>query len=424
MHAFIGLDGPYWTDSATNPNNEVDEDEGELNSDAKGLWIRNFDFGMAIMKPTNPLDFVKYFALKASAEDISIVNIEGVDIDAHDILVEVNQSSPSIYGVPLFPVVDFASTFDEDERLTLFNIFASAGDSEAGVSPADLDEALGIGHGVTQTLTTVEQLVELLTHGGAPPDAILSLDFVLDQLDSTFKETHFDLIVDADADSDGKFDPIGYEVNTGGDPVYLTMDSPLIRAQGFLQLTLFDNIFLTGSIAFELGPTQEVTVTDGNTPTIDTMMTMTIGAANVTAFIGVNGPYWTDLDGDHEVSWTDAAGNPLNSIPGGFCRRRRRRGRNCGAGRRRRRLPYHRSRHRHRGDAVDRSLEPEPLPRRQAQCSQLRAGGDRRPYCDGHLRRPVQCRYRRVRLRAGPPSRRFPDQLHRSARAVRSAGHQ
>ena len=28
---------------------------------------------------------------------------------------------------------------------------------------------------------------------------------------------------------------------------------------------------------------------------------MTIGAANVTAFIGVDGPYLTDLDGDHEV---------------------------------------------------------------------------------------------------------------------------
>ena len=36
--------------------------------------------------------------------------------------------------------------------------------------------------------------------------------------------------------------------------------------------------------------------------------TMTIGAANVTAFIGDNGPYWTDLDGDHEVSWALADG--------------------------------------------------------------------------------------------------------------------
>ena len=38
---------------------------------------------------------------------------------------------------------------------------------------------------------------------------------------------------------------------------------------------------------------------------------MSIGGANITAFIGANGPYWTDLDGDHEVSWSDANGNPL-----------------------------------------------------------------------------------------------------------------
>ena len=43
---------------------------------------------------------------------------------------------------------------------------------------------------------------------------------------------------------------------------------------------------------------------------------MTIGAADVTAFIGANGPYWTDLDGDHKVSWTDAQGNPLSQAVG------------------------------------------------------------------------------------------------------------
>jgi hypothetical protein len=76
------------------------------------------------------------------------------------------------------------------------------------------------------------------------------------------------------------------------------MSSPLIRAQGFLELNLFNAVFLTGSVAFELGPTKEVTLTNGDTRNVTTM---TIGAANVTAFIGANGPYWTDLDGDHSV---------------------------------------------------------------------------------------------------------------------------
>jgi hypothetical protein len=30
---------------------------------------------------------------------------------------------------------------------------------------------------------------------------------------------------------------------------------------------------------------------------------LTVGASNVHAFIGMNGPYWTDLDGSQGVSW-------------------------------------------------------------------------------------------------------------------------
>jgi hypothetical protein len=76
------------------------------------------------------------------------------------------------------------------------------------------------------------------------------------------------------------------------------MHSPLIQAQGFLQLNLFNSVYLTGSVAFVLGPTQNVTLTDG---TMKNVTTMTIGAANVDAFIGANGPYWTDTNHDHQV---------------------------------------------------------------------------------------------------------------------------
>ena len=56
-------------------------------------------------------------------------------------------------------------------------------------------------------------------------------------------------------------------------------------------------------------------VTDGTTT--KEVTTMTIGAANVTAFIGSGGPYWTDLDGDHQVSWSDAQGNTLTQAEAG-----------------------------------------------------------------------------------------------------------
>ena len=53
------------------------------------------------------------------------------------------------------------------------------------------------------------------------------------------------------------------------------MDSALIRAQGFLELNLFNTVFLTGSVAFELGPTRTVTLTGTPTNTKE-VTTMTI----------------------------------------------------------------------------------------------------------------------------------------------------
>ena len=154
VHAFVGIGGPYWTDT------DFDEvvDVGELSSDAKGLWIEDFDFGMAIMTPTNVLDFAKYFSLKATANEISVVNIEGVEIEADDLLVEINQSTPSIYGLPLFPVVDFAATY-ASERQSLFDLLANG---DGSISASDLDAAIGTGHGITTALTTVDQLMTLL----------------------------------------------------------------------------------------------------------------------------------------------------------------------------------------------------------------------------------------------------------------------
>ena len=272
--------------------------------------IDDFDFGLAIMRPTSLLDFAKYFALKASANGISLVGVEDVTVTAENLLVEVNQSSPSVYGVPLFPVVDFAGTFNVDEQQLLFDIIDTNG--VGGITQSELAAAFIAPPSIAQPLTTAAALVMMLNAQGAPP----GLQYVLDLLKDSFldttqagqQETNRQRINDADADGDGKFDPIGYEVNTGGSPVYLDMDSALIRAQGFLELNFFDTVFLTGSVAFELGPTQTVTLT-GTPTTTKEVTTMTIGAADVTAFIGANGPYWTDVNGDHEVSWAFNSGS-------------------------------------------------------------------------------------------------------------------
>jgi Ca2+-binding RTX toxin-like protein/Ca2+-binding EF-hand superfamily protein len=288
-----------------NGDGKVDANETpELNPDAVGLVLNNFDFGLAIMASGNPLDFAKYYALKASADTISLVGMDNVTLNANSILVEVNQSTPSIFGVPLFPVVDFANTpefaseelplFDtnHDGTITLGELATLNSDHAAGFAALNsvaLDDPTPVDH---------EMLLGILNtdHTGASHGVIDITEAAAllggDNAAVTAAQN-------ADVDGDGKIDPLGYELNTGGDPVYLDMDSSLIRAQGFVELNLFNTVYLTGSIAFELGPTQDVTLTNSVTKTVTTM---TIGAANVTAFIGANGPYWTDTNGDHSVS--------------------------------------------------------------------------------------------------------------------------
>jgi Ca2+-binding EF-hand superfamily protein len=196
--------------------------------------------------------------------------------------------------VPFFPVIDFAGTSqfaseqltlfdtDTDGKITLGELATLNSDNSAGISalsgvsltdptPVDHEMLLAIlntdNTGDSRDVIDITEAAALL---GGTPAAV------------TAAET-------ADVDGDGKIDPLGYEVGTGGEePVYLSMDSPLIRAQGIVELNLFDVVILTGSVNFELGPTETMTLTDGNTKDVTTM---TIGAAKVSAFIGVNGPY-------------------------------------------------------------------------------------------------------------------------------------
>lgn len=304
VNAFVGMGGPYWTYDA---NGNVIRDASY--ADAVGLVIEDFDFGMAMMRPTNTIDPSQYFALKASAEMISLEGIEDVTLKAERLLVEVNQSSPSISGLPLFPVVDFANTeqfaseqlalfdADEDGELTLGDLATLYEDVTDPSS--DLSGALGTISTTDSTVIDHDQLLDILdTNFNGKLD--ISEAAVLFNGDET-------VVRDADLDGDDKIDPLGFEVNTGNVPVYLSMDSALIRAQGFVELDVLGLVTLYGNVAFELGPTEEVILTDG---TEDTVTTMTIGASNVFGFIGWDGPYFLDGNGNKDLD-RDNAGNPL-----------------------------------------------------------------------------------------------------------------
>jgi Ca2+-binding EF-hand superfamily protein len=308
VHAFVGMHGPYWVDA--DGDSVIDRDPvtgkivpAEVNPQAVGLVLDDLDFAMAIMSPSNPLDPGKYFALHASARSISLEGIAGVTVKAEHILVDINQSSPTVYGVSLFPVVDFATTpAFADERLALFDT-----NDDGLVTVGDLRAASG--------QSAFSGLYGAEDSAGKVVDTELIARALDTNSNGTLEVSEAAVLTGpaaaaADADGDGKIDPLGLEVKTGGAPLYLAMGTALIRAQGFAELKILDSLYLTGSIAFEMGPTRQVTLTDGTTKTVTTM---TIGAANVTAFIGANGPYWTDTDGDHSVD-----SGELNSRAIGF----------------------------------------------------------------------------------------------------------
>ena len=311
----VNIDGKQMTYGDIDNFGIVDIGEtAEVNPDAVGLVIDNFDFGMAMMKPVSPLDFASYFALKATASQITLVGVEGVTVSAEKLLVELNQSSPSIYGLPLFPVVDFANTEAfASEELDLFDTNLDSdgnvvGDKDGILTLGDLailNHVYSAGFSVLDgvgyddnTRVDHEMLLGILnTNNEGKNLGVIDLAEAAALLGGD--SAAFTAAGNADADHDGKIDPLGFEVNTGGTPVYLSMDSPLIRAEGRVELDVLGVVTLSGSIAFEMGPVENITLTDGSSKDVTTM---TIGGADISAFVGIDGPYWTDLDGNSEVT--------------------------------------------------------------------------------------------------------------------------
>jgi hypothetical protein len=264
VNGFVGLHGPYYV--TDNNGNRV------VNDEAVGLSVENLNFGFVMMEPTlgalgtfSGLQRLlpKFYALTASSDRVALVGVPDVTLEANDIAVSVNFGTTWIKGVESSgrPVVDFASSF-----------------------PAETEET-------------------------------------------------------GDVDRDGKLDPAGFELDTGSEPIYIDHEGELMIGasvgQAVMHLSQF--VHLSGSLAFELGPTHRVTVDAGVPAEIRNLIvqaldyfglnttlqnlldllginleagtiehevaSFTVGGSNINAFVGMNGPYWTDWDGDGTISW-------------------------------------------------------------------------------------------------------------------------
>ncbi|MFN9079113.1 MAG: hypothetical protein ACK5X8_01085, partial [Planctomyces sp.] len=300
LQAFVGIGGPYKNDA------------GVINDSAVGLIVEDFDFAIAMMKPTNPLEFfTKYFSLKASAEQVSLVGIDDITLNAERLYVELNLSSPAVFGVPLFPVVNYATTEEfASEQLPLFDVNDDGEITLGELATLNSQHNAGLNFsGVSLTDPMLADHDLILKYLDTNHDGILNLNEAAVLLGGDTAATN--LVTAADVDSDEKIDPLGLEVRTGGVPQYLSMNSFLIKAQGYIELDIFSIVTLQGSIAFEMGPKKTVDIVgvDGSRST-DELTTMTIGASSVYGFIGWDGPYFLDGNDNKRLD-RNTAGVPL-----------------------------------------------------------------------------------------------------------------
>ena len=147
VHAFVGMGGPYWVDADDGgiyDNGVIDRytsgpDTGQIvaeetNPDAVGLVLDDVDFALSLMTPTNRLDPFRYIALQASAAKVALVGIEGLTVEAEGIEVELNISTPLLYGLPVLPVVDFGAYDDDNGTDDPFSVTVGA-PAEFGGAP-------------------------------------------------------------------------------------------------------------------------------------------------------------------------------------------------------------------------------------------------------------------------------------------------
>lgn len=114
------------------------------------------------------------------------------------------------------------------------------------------------------------------------------------------------IVVDFAASFPANGSPAGYAVQTGGMPVLLDFDSETIQAATDLAtITLSDFVSVVGSFAFTKKSADSVTFSGPGLSVVTPAEIMTIGARDVYAFAGIDGPYIYDSNDDGLIDQTD-----------------------------------------------------------------------------------------------------------------------
>jgi hypothetical protein len=218
ISGFVGL-GPYGTDS--NGNGKIDADE--VNSKARGIGVRDVEFGLAMFTSQDAAYAGKrWTALTASVGAIdTLVGLpQDLKFQIRDLGVDVNQVSGYAAGVADSKVIDF---------------------SKRTVAETVQDRSVSLVTGTGKSLS--------LTHDG--------------------------------------------------------LRGNMLRASGGVTLDVAGFFMASGTMSIEKS-SQTVTLANATQVNVDML---TIGGTGLDAFVGVNGPYRSDTNGDGAITLADAT-NP------------------------------------------------------------------------------------------------------------------
>jgi hypothetical protein len=117
IHAFAGVNGPYWDDA----NGDMIMDESEKSDTALGLSISNFEFALAVMKvktddPETETDLRNWTAMSASVDEVGFVGLDELTLTG-GISVMFNTGSGTKDDVDNDKVVDFLESFPDTNGL-------------------------------------------------------------------------------------------------------------------------------------------------------------------------------------------------------------------------------------------------------------------------------------------------------------------
>ena len=249
IQAFVGVGGPYKSDADLGVDADGDGNaynDYVINDDAMGVAIDNLDFGMAIMDTTSPLInpiLDRFTALKATADKGGLVGFDDdAVLEAYDITIQVNDG-PEWPGGHGPAVIDWATSFESS---------AGAGDGvfsipTGGTNSMDInyDGNQRIGVDIGQAKLQISEFVYLQGGFAFEKGPTYAVDIAT-----------------------------GIPAN-----VVSVIDSiaPLKSAT--------DTVLGVAAIGSTLSTLNDVEVAS-----------MTIGASDIQAFVGVGGPYKSDAD--------------------------------------------------------------------------------------------------------------------------------